>query len=80
MAKQITVTTSGLQFVAVDSHGNCFSILLDSNGDTVQVCGLADQNGKSFTFESEAYHFDGNAAGIRHAFKDVSVTTTFDFD
>lgn len=39
-----------------DSHGNTTHNVVEDTSDTIQLCGLRDQNNDQIYFETEAYH------------------------
>ena len=43
-------------YLMIDSQGNKTGAIVEDPSDTVQVCGMHDQNGESLDFESDAYH------------------------
>lgn len=55
--RQTKVTLRFYAFVAIDSHGNYFTIAVDDLSDTIQVYGLLDQNFDSIIFEDDIRHF-----------------------
>lgn len=63
-----------------DQHGHGWAEVVNEMGDTVQVSGLQDSQGRNAWFESEAYHLRSwcQERGLFYYVKEVSEDVTFD--
>jgi len=58
-----------------DRHGNYDTVVVNDMSDTVQICGLMDNDGDYVFFESEAYHIQkwANEHGLKYVCKTGSI-------
>ena len=65
-------------YLLVDSHGNKAYAVCEDGSNTVQICGLKDENGENVTFESEAYHISTFAKNYKIDVQKIEYSNSFD--